>query len=245
MSQASTPPRENLLLSIALNVIVPSLLLSKGKEWFGLEPSHLLVLAMLFPLGYGIYDLMKRKRWSLFSTIGLISVIITGGIGLFKLSKDIVAWKEAALPAGFALATIVSLFTKKSLVGALLYSPEVFDVEKIDNALRSRGTTSNFNSLLRRCTLILAASFVLSAILNFVLARWLIQSETGTDAFNEEMGKMLIWSWPVIFVPTTAVSAVALVLLVKGIKRHAGLDMEEVMHGAPPKETPPAGGPAS
>jgi hypothetical protein len=245
MSQASKPPRENLLLSLALNVIVPSVLLSKGKDWFGLAPTPMLLIALAFPLGYGIYDALRRRRWSLFSTIGLVSTAVTGGVGLLNLPKGLIIAEKAAVPAIFGIAVLASMFTRKSLVGALLYSPEIFDVERIGQALASRGTQAGFDSLLRRCTLILAASFFVSAVANYIVASWMITAEPGTDAFNEQLGKFSGLGHAIVFVPFFGMTVLALMQLLKGIKTHSGLEWEDVMHGAPPKETPAATGPTA
>jgi hypothetical protein len=79
------------------------------------------------------------------------------------------------------------------------------------------------------CTLYLVFSFALSAVLNFVLAKYFIRSETGTDAFVQEMGKMTAWSWPVIVIPSMIVMVFALFKLTKGIKQLTGYELEEVM----------------
>jgi len=53
------------------------------------------VVALLFPIGYGIWDWSKEKKINIFSALGLISVLLTGGIGLFELPTQWVAIKEA------------------------------------------------------------------------------------------------------------------------------------------------------
>ena len=130
-----------------------------------------------------------------------------------KIDKDWIAIKEAAIPALFAIATMVSLWTPFPLIRTFLYNPEIFDVPKIEAALVEKKNESNFDKLIKRCTMYLVASFVLSAILNYVLAKYLIRSETGTEAFNQELGKLTFWSWPVITVPSMAVMMYALSLI--------------------------------
>lgn len=235
--QPSVPPkRENIWLNIGLNVILPSVLMSKGKDWLGLPPAPLLMVALAFPVCYGIYDLITRRKYNFFSVLGFVSILISGGVGLLELDKDWIAVKEAAIPALFAIAVLVSLKTPFPLIRTFLYSPELFDVPKIDLALDEKNNHSPFEKLMVRCTLYLAGSFVLSAVLNYVLARYFIRSETGTPEFVEEMGKMTFWSYPVILVPSMAVMMFTLLQLVKGIESYTGYEMEDVLLVGHPRD---------
>ena len=235
--QPSAPPkRENIWLNIGLNVVLPSVLMSKGKAWMGLEPAPLLVVALAFPVCYGIYDLITRRKYNFFSILGFVSILISGGVGLLELDKDWIAVKEAAIPALFAIAVLVSLKTPFPLIRTFLYSPEIFDVPKIDSALDEKNNHSLFEKLMVRCTLYLAGSFVLSAVLNYVLARYFIRSETGTPEFVVEMGKMTFWSYPVILVPSMAVMMFTLLQLVKGIESYTGYEMDDVLLVGQPRD---------
>jgi hypothetical protein len=71
----------------------------------------------------------------------------------------------------------------------------------------------------------------MSACLNYFLARAIVITEPSIDklAFNDEVGKMMGWSFPIISLPCMIVSAYAFWLLVKGIKALAGLSLEEVL----------------
>lgn len=245
--QATAPPkRENIWLNIGLNVILPSVLMSKGKEWLGLEPAPLLIVALAFPVCYGIYDLVTRRKYNFFSVLGFVSILISGGVGLMELDKDWIAVKEAAIPALFAIAVVVSLKTPFPLIRTFLYSPEIFDVPKVEAALKEKDNESPFEKLMTRCTLYLAGSFVLSAVLNYVLARYFIRSETGTPEFVAEMGKMTFWSWPVITVPSMIVMMITLLHLVKGIESYTGYEMEDVLLvGNPKRDVEASPAPAS
>ena len=50
---ATPPPKENILLNLACNVVAPGLMLTKGAKLLQLEPKVALVVALAFPLGYG------------------------------------------------------------------------------------------------------------------------------------------------------------------------------------------------
>ena len=70
---------------------------------------------------------------------------------------------------------------------------------------------------------IFSSSFLLSAILNFALAEYLLQSPAGTPEFNEELGKMTALSFPVIMVPCTIVLMASMWFFFSGIKKITGL----------------------
>lgn len=230
-TNSSAPKRENIWVNIILNVALPSILLTKGGKWFNLDPAPILVIALLFPVAYGIYDFMTRKKVNLFSVIGFVSVLITGAIGLIEnVPTKWYAIKEAAVPLLFGLAILISTKTKKPLVRSLLYSPEMFDVPLIEQSIDEKGTREPFEKTILVVTWWLIGSFILSAILNYALASYLVTSPSGTEAWNEEVGKMTAWSWPVIAIPSTGVMMVALMKLVKGIEACTGHSMEEIMH---------------
>mgnify|MGYP001567393180 FL=1 len=145
------------------------------------------------------------------------------------------AVKESALPAILGLITIFTLRTKKPLVRLFLYNPEVIKVSLVDQKLVELGTKLNFDKLLIKCTWLIGLSFGVSAILNFILSRMIVVTEPGIDkiAFNDEVGRMMGWSLPVISVPCMIVSGYAFWLLIKGIKDFTGLSMEEVLAQTP------------
>jgi len=236
--------KENTFLNLGFNLILPILILNKGKAWLGpyLEPYFenvavgVLLIAVAFPVGYFIYDYVKRSKYNIFSILGLISVLLTGGIGILEIPTEWFAVKEAAIPLLLGLAVLISLKTPYPLIRTLLYNPEIIDVDKVHTALVEHNSESAFERLLVRCTWLLAASFLLSGVLNYFLARWIVVSPSGSDAFNSEVSKMMAWSWPVIAVPSMVIMMVALMQLLGGIKKMTGLELDDVLHGAQPKE---------
>lgn len=235
---SATPKRENLFLNLACNILVPTLVLTKLSKENYLGPAMGLVVALLFPLGYGVYDYVQRRKTNLFSIIGLISVLLTGGLSLFKAETSWFAYKEAAVPLVLGAAVLISAKTKRPLVREVLYNDQVIDIPRVDAALAARGETAAFERLLRNASMGLAASFLLSAILNYGLAKYLLRSPTGTPEFNDQLGRMNFLSWPVIVIPTTIVTIVVLYRLLNGLTRLTGLEFEEIFRGGQPKNSP-------
>lgn len=218
---------ENIWLSLAANIAIPALILSKGAEWFPqLSPAIRLVIALAFPCVYFFYDYIRRREANWISVLGFAGTLLTGGIGLMRLSPFWVAIKEAAVPALIAVALI---FSRKA-GDKILFSEKIFDVPAIHAACALRGTRRDLETTLRRASWLLVASFVLSAALNFLLARWIVVTDPAEnlDLFNAELGKMLSLSWPVIVVPCMIFISAALVILIRGLRRATGLPPERL-----------------
>ncbi|OIO60017.1 MAG: MFS transporter [Verrucomicrobia bacterium CG_4_10_14_3_um_filter_43_23] len=229
MEKGHKDKKENSFLNLLLNIIAPVLLMMKGGQWFGLSPTAALAIALAFPISYGIYDLICRRKYNVLSILGFISILLTGGIGLLHLPKEWIAIKEAAIPLLIGIAVLVSLKTRYPLVRTLLFNKKIIDVPKVESALEENNNQTAFNKLLLRCTYLLSFSFLLSAVLNFALARIIIQSDTGTEAFTQELGKMTALSFPVIALPCTIIMFIALWMLFAGIKKLTGLTLESVL----------------
>lgn len=234
---ASTPKRENVWLNLGINVVLPAVVLMKGKSWLeGFWDGSaddltivVFVLALSFPLLYGAYDLVVRRTWNFFSILGLIGVALTGGIGLLKLPPEWVAIKEAAIPGVIGIAVFASHFLRRPLVKVLLLRPEFIDLDHLNRRVEERGVETAFDRVVRQCNLLFGASFFLSSVLNYVLAKVVVVSPAGTDAFNEELGRMTLLSYPVIVLPTMIVTMTALWLLFTRIERLTGLSVEEFL----------------
>lgn len=232
----TAPKRENLLVNIACNVVAPALILSKLSERLGAKPA--LLLALAFPLAYGIADAIRRRNFNFLSALGFCSTLATGGLGLLKLEPFWFAVKEAVVPTLIGLTVLLSQMTRKPLVRTLLFNDQVVNVSKVDALLDERGGRPAFARLLAGASWLVAASFGVSAILNFALARIIIKHLPDTPEFNTELGRMTWLSWPVIVVPSMAFMMVALWRLLKGVERLTGLPLEEIMHQpAAKKET--------
>jgi hypothetical protein len=233
---ADAPEKENILLNIAINVVIPTVILTQlGKEG-RLGPHGALLAGLAFPLAYGIWDLIKRRRWNLFSIIGVASVLLTGGLELFKVTPIWFAVKEGGIPLVLGAVVLLSMRSKRPLVKTLLLNPSVLDLRKVYRALHARGTTAQFERHLDVGSYWLAGSFLLSAALNFILTLWIIKSPAGTEARTAEIGKLTMLSYPVIVIPTMGILFYALYKLINGIKELTGLELDDIFHGEHGKE---------
>ena len=224
---------ENLLVNLLFNIVVPTLILTKLSDSQYLGTTNAVLVALAFPVGYGIRDMVRTGRVNLFSVLGVVSVVLTGGISLLGLDPRYLAIKEAAVPAIFGLATLVSIKTPYPLVKTFIYNDKIVDTHSIHTALEHRGNSSRFERLLRLASILVASSFFLSAVLNYILAVTIVNAPAGTVEYNQQLGKMTALSFPVIALPATLVMVATMFYLFRGITRLTGMSLEEIIkhHG--------------
>lgn len=228
------PPKENGLLNIIFNIVLPVLILNKLSKFIG--PFWALILALAFPLGYGAYDLIKRKKFNAFSALGLLNVLLTGGLALLGLNGFWFAVKEAAFPALVGLFVMGSAFTKKPFIETLFLNPALMKVDLLEERLKANGKQKDFHDHMKKATIWLSLSFAFSAVCNFVLARKIfteIDPTLSTDAqstlLNEQIAQMTTWSMAIIMVPSMLFLLGIFWYLMRGIKQHSGLSTEELL----------------
>jgi hypothetical protein len=220
----------NLLLTIILPVVILMGLSSEDR----LGPDGALALALALPIGYAIFELAKTRKISANPVIGVVSVLLTGGFRLLDIPPEWFAVKEASIPAALALAILVSAWIGKPL--ARIFLGTILDQQRIDAALAAKGNEHEYEQRTAIATYLLAGAFILSAILNFVLARIVVTSDPGTDAFNNELGRMTALSYPVITVPVMIVLFITILYIFNTVGKLTGLDMEDIMKQKPKKK---------
>ena len=221
-----------ILVNLLFNIIIPTVILSKFSTDEYLGPMYSIVVALCFPIAYGIREYMTSHKANFFSILGVISVVLTGGMSLLQLDPQYIAIKEAAVPAAFGIATLISLKTRFPLVRTFLYNEQIMQVQKVTEALESHGNIKAFERKLVTASYMIAGSFFLSSVLNYVLAKIVLVSQPGTTAFTEELGKMTALSFPVIAVPSTLVLMGALWYLISQIQKLSHLKLEDIFDHA-------------
>ena len=118
----------------------------------------------------------------------------------------------------------------RSLIKTLLYNPTIMNVEKIKLKLEQLGNTIAFESRLLKATYLLSSTFFFSATMNYILARWIVTSPAGSTAFNEELGRLTLLSYPVIAIPSMLMMMAIFYYLWRTIHGMTGLKLEEIIH---------------
>lgn len=221
--------KENLLLNIVFNIVLPVVVLSKLTAHDKLGPIYGLIVALAFPVLYFLYDLASQKKFNFLSIVGFVGIFLTGIIGVFEFPSEWIAVKEAAVPLVIGIAVLVSMKTPYPLVKKLIYNDTLLDTELIEKRLAENGNTEKFEKTLVNSTYMLAGSFLLSAILNFALAKYLIHSPTGTEEFSQELARMTGLSYVVIALPSSLVMCCALFYLINRTSKLTGFQFEELL----------------
>lgn len=225
------PAQGNPLFEIAVTILVPAVVLMQLSSPERLGPAGALVLALAFPLFWGVREGLRRRKVSAIAVLGVVSTLLTGGIGLLKVDPFWLAVKEAAVPLLIGLAVLGSNWTRWPLIRIFVFNPALFDVERIEGALAERGTTVAFELRLRTGTLLLAGTFFFSAVMNWVLARWIVTSPAGTEAFNAELGRLTLVSYPAIALPLMVMMVALMFWLARGARQLTGLELGQMMRG--------------
>ncbi|GAL03131.1 hypothetical protein JCM19237_6024 [Photobacterium aphoticum] len=197
-----TEKKPSPLNDIIFNVIVPSVILMKfsSDEYLGAVGG--LVVALAFPVLFGGYELFKYKKFNFISLLGIVSVLLTGGIGLLELDNKWLAVKEALIPGLIGIGVFISTFTKYPVVSKMLINDTVLNMSLIHEKLNEFGNKQKFERSLVTANYLFASTFVFSSVMNYVLAKVIVTSPSGTQAFNEELGRMTLVSYPMIAIPS-------------------------------------------
>jgi len=222
----SAPPRGSFLANLAFNIIIPVFILSRLSGLDSLGPSLSIVIALAFPIGYGLWDLRQSGKLNPFSVLGVVSVFLTGGISLLQLDPKYIAIKEAAIPALIGLAVLFTQRTRFPLVKTLILNAQLVRIDALYAALAERGNTALFEKRLSQASLIVAGSFFVSSTLNYLLARIILVSPPGTTQFSEELGRMTALSYPVIALPSMVILMAAIWFVFSQVKKLTGEGLE-------------------
>jgi hypothetical protein len=242
MSNTETTPQpatshkkqENGFINIFINVLIPVLILDKLTQKMGALPA--LILALAFPLSYGIYDFYRQKKINMFSTLGLINISVTGTLALLGLGGIWFAIKEAAFPVLVGVFVYASSFTENPFIKTMFLNPQLMDLDKIDASLKDKSNEGAFIKHLQFCTQLLSLSFAFSAVANFYIAIRiflpidpLLEKSAQAALLNEQIAKMTSAGFAVIMVPSIVFMIFILWYFMKGIHKLTGLESQDYM----------------
>jgi hypothetical protein len=227
-TQKSSEHKSRPLIDLLIGIVIPSVILMKFSGDNELGASTALVVALAFPVSWGLFELLKYKKFNFIALLGLISVLLTGGISLLQLDTQWLAIKEAAIPGLIGIVVLVSTQTRYPLIKTLLYNPKILNVDKISQKLDKLDRTRAFEARLLNATYLLGGTFLFSAIMNYVLAIWIVTSPAGSAAFNEELGQMTLFSYPMIAIPSMLMMLAIFYYLWRTIHGMTGLTLEDI-----------------
>ena len=72
-------------LELLITIAAPALVLMQLSSASRLGAAGALLLALAFPLAWGGWGLWRERKLNLMASIGVVSTLLTGGIGLLAL----------------------------------------------------------------------------------------------------------------------------------------------------------------
>ncbi len=254
-----TPPNNSpsSLPGIFINILLPVLILDycsagpvnplerpEGESFWHIGPVWALIIALSLPLIYGIRSLIVTRKFDLMSGVGMAGVLLTGAISIFVIGPGgrihsatpwLFAGKEALIPLILAAAVIVSRFTSSPLLNMFIYTPELFDVRRIEQRVAANGEEQAYRRLLKNSSWILAGTLAASSIGNFFLSLSFMSSVIRQPeaeqqiAYNTAIGSITWWGFLIIGVPILVALIFIMTRLIKQIGRLTGLTRDELL----------------
>ncbi|MEN3940803.1 VC0807 family protein [Prosthecobacter sp. SYSU 5D2] len=219
------------LTDLLLTIILPSVILEFLSKPDRLGPAWALVVALMLPLGFGIYCFIKKRGLNFFSVLGLVAILVTGGLGLLNLSAVWFAVKEAAFPVFLGLAFPLSFAWGKPLVTELLLNPQVINHSLLQESLDSTGKQVAFRQLLKKASWVLMGTMMLSAVANALLVlHYLEGTVPGTEAYTQAIGRQNWVGFIVIGVPMMGAMMALLFWMLGRLQALTGLERDDLMN---------------
>jgi hypothetical protein len=213
------------LLNIFLPIVI--LLTLSDPDRLGALPA--LLLAVGIPAAYGVWELLRSRTVNASSILGVVSVLLTGVIAVFELDTDLFAWKEAAIPVGFAAVLLVTNRMRFPVVKLLFDMVQRRDT--VETAVREQGQEAAYRAHIERSGTIWAGIMLLSGVLKFILSSIIMTADAGTKAFNTQLA-----TYELVQIPTTMLLTMVLILsliffIAKGTGTIIGLPPSQVLRG--------------
>ena len=233
--QTKPTKAENPWLNLIFNIALPVLILKKGGHYIG--SFYALLLAVFFPLAYGLLDLYRSHKINWISVLGLLNVLLTGGLALLGKTGMWFAFKEAAFPLLIGTFVWFSSFTPKPALSYFVLNPQAFNIDKMNQQLDTPEKKHDFDKLVKKSTQFLSLSFAVSATLNFVLAARIfapidlsLAPEAQSQLLNEQIAKMTQMSFLVILVPSLIILLGIILHFSNRFKKITGTPLEDYFH---------------
>lgn len=192
-----------------------------------LGPGPALVLALSFPLGHAVWSRVRGDAVSPLSVLAVVSVVLTGSIGLLQLDARWFAAKEALLPLVMAAVTWGSRYTSWPVVETLMF--RILDRDRVTTSLREKGADDALSTQMGRVERWFLVSFLYSSVGSLALALWVVSAPAGTPEFNEQLGRFTFLSFPAIALPTTLLMGYALNGMLNALEAATGLEIDDLL----------------
>ena len=237
---------ENPLINILINVLLPTIFLSKlskeGDAVYHLGPTWAMVAALALPLGYGLWHWFKHKSLNIFSCVGLGAILLTGLITIYLWKSPdakphvalIFGIKEAIQPIILGSLFLITHRSASPLFRTFIYNDGIFDIKRVEKSVAEQQKISEYEGLIWKSTLLFFGSFCISAVLNLGLSFYFLNDLEASNPewrtiYNEQVGRITFWGFIVIGAPLMLISGYILYMMVTGLEKLTGLNKESIL----------------
>jgi hypothetical protein len=224
----------NGLQQVIFGILLPVLILNKGSHYT--TPLIALLVALCFPIGLGIFEFVKHKKTSFISLLGLLNILVTGTLAVLNLGGIWFSIKEAAFPLLIGAFVFISSFTKSPFFGSLILNPAIMDIEKVQGRISEKNNHLDFAKLLKNCNFVVSGSFLISALLNFIIAKEVfIPIETGLTSdsqkqiLNEQIAQMTYKAMISVAIPSFIIILILFYYFMAQLRKLTDLTLEEII----------------
>lgn len=225
MTQKSHSP--NMFVQLVINLALPLIILTRYSDESELGPTKALLLALAFPVAYELYSIKRRRKVSMLSILAIGGILVTGAISLLGLSEGWLAIRRSVPYVAIALAILVSILIKRSLVGAVLR--QIIDMDEVKKRVTKDGRQAELDQSLKTTGYLLVAVFMAIAIIAYVLTRVVIVSPTDTTGFNHEYARLRVLSLPFTMVPMFIGVVVVIAYVTSRLEKLTGIELEKLL----------------
>lgn len=226
--------QQNSFLNIIINILIPVMILNKGSK-FHISPQTTVLIALSFPLFFGLYSLIKTRKINFVSLLGLINIVVSGTLSILALGGIWFAIKEAFFPLLIGAFVFISSYGQNPFFENLFLNPAAFQIDKIKSIIAEKKLDKDFQNLIIQSTRWLSISFLMSSILNFTLSLYIFKPideslplEARQTILNEQLGQMTLYSTLVILIPSVIFLGAILYFAFKKIKQMTGLELDDL-----------------
>ena len=225
------------LYELIFTIVLPVFLLNKLSGMFDERgPLIALIVALSFPIGYFFWDFFKTKHVSVISILGFVNILLTGGFALFQLNSHWFAIKETSIPLLIGMGVAYTAFTKKPFINMILSNKDIINTELIQEKLKEHNSIDRYAQHLKTLTLYFAVTFLVSAVLNYILAINIVTEipaeiieEARMKIRNEQIADLTWKSYLIILAPSMTMLGFIMWKANSVIKECTELSLEDVL----------------
>lgn len=217
------------MLNAIVNIVIPIAILLTLSDADRLGPIPALLVAIGIPATWGVYGLVRSRKVNAQSILGVVSVLLTGIIAIFRLDTALFPIKEAIIPLAFAIILVTSNRTGFPIVKLLV--DMVVRKEKVERDIRERGAEPAYRAHIERCGVLWAGIMALSGIMKFTLSSFIVTAPAGTPQFNHQLATYELAQMPTSMVVTMVLILSLIWYIGKGAARITDSTPSEVLRG--------------